>query len=72
MAYRKVAMCTLINLRNLTQLVEYLAYTEVVIGSTPVVPTIDFAGLAQLVERHVANVIVRSSNLLSRSTILLI
>ena len=25
------------------------------------------AGLAQLVERHVANVIVRSSNLLSRS-----
>ena len=43
-------MCVLIKHRNLTQLVEYLAYTEAVIGSTPVVPTICFAGEAQLVE----------------------
>ena len=47
-----------------------LLYTESDTGSSPVSGTKMYAGVAQLVEHHVANVNVRSSSLLTRSKIM--
>ena len=55
---------------SIAQLGEHLPYKQRVTGSSPVVPTIIsviYAGLAHLVERHLAKVEVASSSLVTRS-----
>ncbi len=55
---------------SIAQLGEHLPYKQRVTGSSPVVPTNlgdNNAGLAHLVERHLAKVEVASSSLVTRS-----
>ena len=57
---------------SIAQLGEHLPYKQRVTGSSPVVPTIIsviYAGLAHLVERHLAKVEVASSSLVTRSKV---
>ena len=56
---------------SIAQLGEHLPYKQRVTGSSPVVPTkisVIYAGLAHLVERHLAKVEVASSSLVTRSS----
>ena len=57
---------------SIAQLGEHLPYKQRVTGSSPVVPTkvsaTKNAGLAHLVERHLAKVEVASSSLVTRSS----
>ena len=53
---------------SIAQLGEHLPYKQGVTGSSPVVPTTENAGVAQLVERRLAKAKAAGSSPVSRST----